>query len=426
MKILAPTRNAVGSGVLTTLLAACAALLSPTRQSAMMPAVAPPSSSTYRVLHRFDLLPEHHGTKSPAGGLVDVNGTFYGTTQLGGQHGNGTVYSLTTGGVNKRLYSFGGTDSDGAQPSAGLIAVNGTLYGVTAYGGSCGDGTVFSMSTTGSENVLHSFCYSDGINPASELLAVNGTLYGTTTGGGTSSGKNGGTVFSISTSGAFKVLYSFSAGDGLPSGPLLDLNGILYGTTWYSGTSNGCDCGTVYRVTTTGKEKVLYTFHGREQGGSDGDIPMGALIAVNGVLYGTTFTGGTGSCFLDNGCGVVYSITTSGEETVLYRFNSASQGQNPRAGLLDINGALYGTTEWGGGGKCELDNHRFRGCGTVFSLATSGAEQVLHEFTGGSDGANPEASLIDVNGTLYGTTIKGGFKAGCRGVGCGTVFALSP
>ncbi|MGA9017791.1 MAG: choice-of-anchor tandem repeat GloVer-containing protein [Candidatus Cybelea sp.] len=436
MKTFAPIRDAVSSGAFMTLVVACATLQSPTREPAMMPAIAQPSSATYRVLHRFDLFPKQGGAENPAGPLVDVDGTFYGTTHLGGLHGDGTVYSITASGVKKRLYSFGTNSSDGIKPSAGLIVANGTLYGVTAFGGTCGSsstgagGTVFSVSTTGTENVLHSFCQSDGENPGSELLAVDGTLYGTTTTAGGTSGNSGGTVFSMSTSGGFKVLHSFNGaeGDGFsPSGPLLDVNETLYGTTGAGGTSDssGCDCGTVYSITTAGKEKVLYSFQGRQQG-SDGDTPGGALIDVNGILYGTTLLGGRGSCFEKGGCGVVYSITTSGAETVVYRFSSASHGQNPRAGLLDVNGTLYGTTEWGGGGSCELDSTRFRGCGTIYSLAASGAEQVLHAFIGGSDGAHPEASLIDVNGTLYGTTKEGGFKTRCAGNGCGTVFELSP
>jgi len=437
VKTFAPIRDAVSSAAFMTLVVACATLQAPTPEPAMMPAIAQPSSATYHVLHRFDLFSRQRGAETPAGPLVDVDGTFYGTTHLGGLHGDGTVYSITPRGVKKRLYSFGSNSSDGIKPSAGLIVVNGTLYGVTASGGACGSsstgagGTVFSISTTGTENVLHSFCSSDGENPGSELLAVDGTLYGTTTTLGGTSGNSGGTVFSMSTSGGFKVLHSFNGaeGDGFqPSGPLLDVQGTLYGTTSAGGKgdSSACDCGVFYSITTAGKEKVLYTFRGRQQGGSDGDSPSGALIDVNGTLYGTTFTGGTGSCFENIGCGAVYSITTSGAETVVHRFSSASHGQNPGAGLLEVNGTLYGTTAWGGGGSCEFDTTRFRGCGTLYSLAASGAEQVLHTFIGGSDGAHPEASLIDVNGALYGTTSEGGFKRRCKGDGCGTVFVLSP
>jgi uncharacterized repeat protein (TIGR03803 family) len=115
------------------------------------------------------------------------------------------------------------------------------------------------------------------------------------------------------------------------------------------------------------------------------------------------------------GCGVVYSITTSGSEKVVYRFKGGSDGGNPLASLVEVNGTLYGTTY--GGGAQDL--------GTIFSISTSGGEQVLHSFAG-SDGAQPMADLTDVNGTLYGTTNSGGYEKGCGGKGCGTVFALTP
>jgi uncharacterized repeat protein (TIGR03803 family) len=268
--------------------------------------------------------------------------------------------------------------------------------------------------------VLHSFCGPE-LNPTGGVINVNGTLYASTT-----ADAQGGSVYQISTSGGYKVLYRFPADRaGGPSGRLLNVNGTLYGTTLYGGSKcpdNG-GCGTVYSVTTSGKKKVVYSFGG-PGGGLDGWLPNGGLIDVNGTMYGTTFTGGEGTCYLGAGCGIVYSVTTSGAETVVYRFDSKSGGQNPSAALIDVNGALYGTTEWGGGGSCELDTTRFTGCGTIYSLTSSGVEQVLHTFVGGTGGANPEADLISVNGELYGATHAGGLT-GCKGKGCGTVFALS-
>ena len=99
---------------------------------------------------------------------------------------------------------------------------------------------------------------------------------------------------------------------------------------------------------------------------------------------------------------------------MLYRFTGGADGGNPNASLLEVNGTLYGTTAFGGS----------NGLRTVFSSSTSGGEQVLHSF-GGSDGATPQAGLIDVNGILRGTTLYGGFGSGCGGKGCGTVFALT-
>jgi uncharacterized repeat protein (TIGR03803 family) len=257
------------------------------------------------------------------------------------------------------------------------------------------------------------------VNPSGGVIDVNGTLYGSTT------AVQGGSVYQISTSGAYEVLYQFPAEQaGGPIGRLLYLNGTLYGETLYGGSncySNG-GCGTIYSVTMAGKKKIVYSFGG--PAAQDGWLPSGGLINLNGVLYGTTFTGGEGTCFLGSGCGIVFSLTTGGKETVLYRFDSEAGGQNPDSALTDVNGVLYGTTEWGGGGSCDVDSGRFVGCGTVFSLTTSGALQVLHSFVGGHDGANPGSDLTHVNGALYGTTYAGGTPSGCRNTGCGTIFSL--
>ncbi len=370
----------------------------------------------YQVLHTFGRhvnASHDHGGANPGAGLLDVDGTLYGTTETGGHGDNGVVYSISTTGAKKLLYRFRGRNSDdGSDPSGDLTDVNGTLYGTTENGGKCGMGTVYRLSTTGTEKVLHSFCGSE-VNPTGGVIDVNGTLYGSTT-----ATTLGGSVYRISTSGVYKVLYRFPEHShrdgGGPIGRLLNVNGTLYGVTAYGGSHcpGNAGCGTVYSVTMSGKEKVLYSFQGFD-GASDGWLPLSGLIDVNGTLYGTTVSGGQSGC--TSGCGIVYSVTTNGTETVLYRFTGGSDGGNPAASLLEVNGALYGTTAHGGSADY----------GTVFSMSTSGGEQVLHSF-GGSDGAYPHADLIEVNGTKYGTTHDGGFKSGCRGKGCGTVFELTP
>jgi uncharacterized repeat protein (TIGR03803 family) len=229
---------------------------------------------------------------------------MYGTTVHGGMNNYGTVFSVTTTGAENVLYQFH-YGHDGAWPYAGLTAVNGILYGTTITGGSgCGSyyncGTIFSVTTTGEEKVLHSFNGFDGANPYSVLLDVRGTLYGTTLGGGTSAN---GTLFSVTTDGAEKVLYSFLGGsDGIfPQGTLVDVKRVLYGTTSAGGPSNN---GTVFSATTTGAEKVLYSF----AGGSDGSEPLAGLIDVKGTLYGTTGYDGRRGCD-KAGCGTVFAFT---------------------------------------------------------------------------------------------------------------------
>ena len=141
-----------------------------------------------------------------------------------------------------------------------------------------------------------------------------------------------------------------------------------------------------------------------------------------GTLYGTTSTGGAGGPAVLNkgaGCGTVFSVTPSGVESIVYSFGAAANDADyPLAGLINVNGALYGTTYLGG---------VLTATGTVFSVTPGGVETVVYSFKGGSDGAGPQAGSINVGGTLYGTTTTGGGQGGtsCSG-GCGTVFAITP
>ena len=199
----------------------------------------------------------------PVAALTNVGGRLYGTTKAGGtgsgsvcSSGCGTVFKITTSGMESVLHSFGG-GSDGLEPVASLSNLGGTLYGTTAYGGASGDGTVFAITTSGTETALHSFGGgSDGVEPIASLTNVGGTLYGTTYMGGAS---GDGTVFKITTSGTETVLYSFVGGsDGKwPDARLTNVGGTLYGTTKNGGASN---LGTVFKITTSGKESVLHSF----------------------------------------------------------------------------------------------------------------------------------------------------------------------
>jgi uncharacterized repeat protein (TIGR03803 family) len=323
----------------------------------------------------------------------------------------------------KSLYSFPGTPG-GAGPLANLIDVNNTLYGTASGGGSLNSGIIFEVSVSGKLRVLHNFkSGTDGATPQSQLIDVDGTLYGTTTSGGDSQCKGRpsapgcGTVFAVSTSGKEHVLYRFKGGsDGSdPVAGLIALNSTLYGTTKSGATQcqSGSVCGgSVFKLSTSGSEHVLHSFKGYP---SDGAAPFASLVAVNGTLYGTTNYGGSGSCSIsgfDVGCGTVFKLSTSGKENVVYSFKGGTDGANPQAGLISMNGALYGTTLYGGASNS----------GTVFQVSTSGSERVIHSFGAASDGRWPEASLVALNGALYGTTAGGG--AGC-GTGCGTVFKMN-
>jgi uncharacterized repeat protein (TIGR03803 family) len=399
MRTLALRRSGLSTGVTAMLLAGCGALQSPVAlpQAPIAPARtavhhvgAKPSS--YQVLYSFGKVPD---AANPEASLIGRNGTLYGTTHSGGAYEKGTVFSITRAGSERVLHSFG-SGTDGIYPTASLLDVNGTLYGTTYWGGTgYGLGTVFSITTTGAERVMHSFTGppNDGMDAAASLIEVKGTLYGTTRIGGT---HGDGTVFNITTAGTEQVVYSFTDGSGgHTTAGLIDVKGALYGTTPSGGkydSPSGGD-GTVFRVTTGGSEKVLHSF-GR---GHDGTFPSVNLVDVSGTLYGTTPYGGKHGPLI-GGEGTVFSVTTDGAEHVLFSFGESGDGHNPVASLVDVNGTLYGTTHSGGA----------FGRGTVFSISTHGIEHVLHSFGRRPDGSWPEASLIDVGGTLYGTTYGGG------------------
>jgi len=324
------------------------------------------------------------------------------------------------------VYSFKGGD-DGAKPGAGLINVGGTLYGTTLSGGGLekcsvsaprdGCGTVFSVTPTGAETIVYSFiggkhrAGAGGAMP-SGLIEVGGVLYGTTSSFGGSANCSGGcgTVFSVTPAGAETVVYSFTGEpDGaFPEAGLKDVKGNLYGTTFRGGGAG--NFGTVFSVTPAGTESVVYSF----KGGSDGANPETGLINLGGTMYGTTEYGG-GSANCANGCGSVFAVTRAGAETLVYSFKGEPDGAHAAASLINVKGTLYGTTYEGGG----VGNY-----GTVFSVTPAGAEKVLYSFKGGTDGASPEARLIDLGDALYGTTAEGG-GAGCSGIGCGTVFKVT-
>jgi uncharacterized repeat protein (TIGR03803 family) len=273
---------------------------------------------------------------APYAPLTFVNGALYGTTISGGPANCGVVFRVTLGGAEKTLYSFK-NNADGCLPEGSLLDVKGTLYGTTRNGGTLSDGTVFRITTSGSEKVLYTFKgsrYSDAGSPTAGLTAMKGVLYGTTSGGGP---KQDGTVFRVTFSGREKVLHIFNGSDGnSPLSRLLAVNGILYGTTSSGGAKN---LGTVFAVRTSGAVKVLHTF----RGGADGATPpFGGLVDVKGTFYGVTSIGGK-----KNG-GTIFKITPAGKETVLYSFGGGYDGVNPSGALASVGNLLFGTTTSGG------------------------------------------------------------------------------
>ncbi|HET6275341.1 MAG TPA: choice-of-anchor tandem repeat GloVer-containing protein [Candidatus Cybelea sp.] len=375
-------------------------------------------SAGFQTLHIFD---KQRDGIIPVGRLLHYKGTFYGTTNFGGDPSKrcypalacGTVYKFDPPSAVTVLYRFTGK-TNGTRPYAGVINVNGVLYGTTQDGGTHNEGTVFAITTAGDERVAYSFGGKDGNDPRTSLTSVDGVLYGTTYYGGKA---ETGTVFRVTTSGTEKVLHSFIGGDdgALPLGAVVVSNGVLYGTT-ASGGAN--DSGTVFAVAPDGSNyRVLYSF----QGGTDGAFPFTGLTELNGTLYGTTEKGGA------ENKGTVFSITPSGSEAVIHNFGSGTDGFYPYSGLTVFNGELYGTTAYGGtNGKSGVNPETKKPAsqGTIYTITPSGSETVIHNFTGGPGGRVPYADLTVANGTLYGTTIWGGNK-GQKG-GTGTLFDVAP
>ncbi len=396
----------------------------------------------------------------PIGGvLLASNGSLYGATQYGGTHtcstvgktGCGTVFQLTPTGTGTYresiLYSFGANATDAEFPTSSLTAdASGDLFGTSSEGGStlCGGsgcGTVYELRPTGSgsytESVIYSFGVSstDGASPQGRLaLDSAGNLYGETFSGGL---YGEGTVFKLapSGSGAYQesILYSFGANstDGAKpdGGVILDSAGNLYGTTREGGGSSLCNsvgCGTVFRLSPSGSETILYAFG---QSTVDGRAPAGGLVMDSaGALYGATLEGGSQVCAL--GCGTLFKLSPTGSslysDSTLYDFSAStgSDGVGPQGRLLlDSAGNLFGTTFEGG-----TFNQ-----GTVFMVSASGTESILYNFGASTgDGSDSLGDLTqDSSGNLYGVTDLGGITgttsgnlALCTG-GCGTVFEIA-
>jgi uncharacterized repeat protein (TIGR03803 family) len=254
------------------------------------------------------------GSYPEAGLAVGSDGLFYGVTRAGGANNLGTLFSITNSGALNTLYSFAGID--GSNPFGTLVqATDGDFYGTTMAGGpgyssqSSGSGTVFKISSTGALTTLYNFCSqancADGLWPEAGLVqASDGNFYGTTTAGGgylkapCNANKGCGTVFKITSGGAFTVLHSFKNSDGrFPMGGLLqakDRN--LYGTTSQGGKAGG----TVFEMTLSGTLTTLHKFVRTEGFG-----PFAGLIqGSDGTLYGTNTFGG-----LKANAGTVFSLT---------------------------------------------------------------------------------------------------------------------
>ena len=333
-----------------------------------------------------------------AGLLQGSNSNFYGTTEVGGASGSGTVFSISTSGNLTNLWSFTG-GSDGGGPLAGLVqGLDGNFYGTTASGGTNDWGTVFKITPGGTLTSLFQFNNAtNGANPVAGLVQGNdGNFYATTLNGGTALR---GTVFQITPAGTLTTLYNFSGvlnGGNPGAGLVQGSDGNFYGSTRGGGT---LDAGMAFKITSAGTLNWLFSFVGEP------DDDGGASTLVQGSdsnFYGTTFGGG------ERSKGTVFAFNSEGTPTLSF---SLTEDAVPAAGLVQgSDGDFYGTTFNGGTGS-----------GALFKITSAGTFTSLYSFKGGAEGAGPEANLVQGgDGNFYGTTSQGGTN------NAGTIFMFIP
>jgi uncharacterized repeat protein (TIGR03803 family) len=332
--------------------------------------VAPDGALTS--LHSFDWA---DGFEPYAGVIRGIDGSFYGTTPSGGYLGkgigNGTIFQMSPSGSLTTLYDFcavtGFYCANGTYPRAGLVqATDGSFYGTTEYGGnydSCSDGcgTIFRITPSGELTTLHNFHETDGTSPIGVLVqGDDGKLYGTTAGGGADSNCAGGggcgTVFSMTRDGKLTTLHSFDGTDGANpwAGLVLGSDGNFYGTTSSAGGSNVVcrgdppGCGTIFRITPDGTLLTLHNFC-LQSGCTDGGVPASGLIqGTDGRFYGTAGYGA-------NGDGTIFSLDVGLEPFV---------ETNPAAGKAGATIGILGTDLTG------ATSVKFNGTQTAFRVVS--------------------------------------------------------
>jgi len=352
----------------------------------------------FTVLHSFNKTTD--GSNSYGSLTEGTDGNLYGITYGGGTYGNGTIFKVTKSGVFTVLRHLDGTTDGGASQGDLVQATDGNFYGMCYSGGINGNGTIFKITPSGTYKVLKALAsQTNGGNPYGNLFQnSDGFLYGMTKTGGA---KSAGTIFKISTAGAFTVIHSFDApaeGSGANGGLIKGKDGNLYGMTSSGGINQW---GTAFKVTTSGVLTVLASFNGA----TAGNAPYETLVkGKDSAYYGTTSSGGKYNY------GTIFKIC-GGVTTVLHSFNRNAEGGTPRGSLIQAtDGNFYGTTTEGGNGSV----------GTIFKITAAGVYSVIKHLNAATDGASPQGSLVQgTDGFLYGMTNSGGANTG------GTVFKMN-
>jgi uncharacterized repeat protein (TIGR03803 family) len=304
----------------------------------------------------------------------------------------GTSVSLTV------LSSFAGDSS----PNDVVRGKDGNVYGTTQFGGDYGYGAVFVVTPSGVMTNLYEFGSDPDVDlgagdPGNLIQATDGNLYGTTQNGGDN---ESGTVFRISTTGALKVVYSFGAeqdaGSSYPVAALVQgSDSYLYGTAEYGGAY---DNGTIFKIGTNGDFSLLHSFSEILVDGKtilQGADPVSPMIqAVDGNFYGVAPYGGVG------GGGTIFQISSSGNFSNLYSFGATpGDGSMPTGLTQDADGSFYGVTQMGG----------VSSNGVLFHLSTNFTLTNIYSFDEQSDvGFSPIGALVPTGGKFYGATQQGG------------------
>ena len=319
----------------------------------------------------------------PQSGLtLGPDGNYYGTTYGGGIYYTGTVYQVNATGQISTIFSFNGTN--GANPMGGLTLGNdGNLYGTTENGGftntsnANGLGTIFRITTNGLLTTLVQFNFTNGAHPWSTMtLGNDGYLYGTTANGGTNTAiSNGaGTIYKLSSNGVFATIASITNGSYPYAGLVQNIDGLLYGTTYSGGAGS---YGTAFKVTTNGQYSTIVLFT------STNEYPNALAAGANGLLYGTTQNGGS------NFGGIAFTLTTNG---VLSVVGSFPNGAHPIAGLsVGNDGNYYGTTT-----------------SNIFQITPSGVLNILAGYPTKLATSPRGALTLTGSGLFYGTAMSWG------------------
>lgn len=393
---------------------------------------------TTKTLYSFTSLSDGAAPSAPL--IEATDGNLYGTAQVGGTYGDGTVFKADSAGNVTTLHEFSGSDGWGINGSL-IQASDGNFYGTTDWGGAYDEGTIFRIDSSGNFTSLYSFTGGDdgGEVLGNLIQAKDGFLYGTTFQGGTS---NSGAVFKTDLSGNLSTLYSFTGDtDGYgPAGLIQGTDGFFYGGTqnggdFSCGAGPGYGCGTIFKIDSEGDLQTLYTFTGGQDGA---EIDESLFQANDGYFYGTSVFGGDPSCTVSTytGCGTIFKIDSSGDFTLLHDFTGGAEGGVPFSSLIQAgDGDFYGTATAGGDPSCSVtasgENYpSYIGCGTVFQMDSAGNVNALYSFKGSpNDGSNPFAAVVEgSDGYLYGTTRWGGTATSCPYTsdgGCGTFFRVA-